>query len=124
MAKLLLTSLFIVVTIGNSLAAVSPHLEGDGGCAMSCCQAAHDDGQHALLSKICCKFDCKQPADTTTSSSANSIILAQHKVSADAHFIFAIENTQYIKHARFPKSPTRNIAGSSNRFLETGSLLI
>src|SRR5256885_3712398 len=123
MAKLLLTLLFIVVTTGNSLAAVSPHLEGDGGCTMSCCKAAHDEGQHTLLSRICCKFDCKQPAHTATSSFTNSITPVQHKVSAAVHFVFAPENT-YIQHARFPKSPTRNIAGSSDRFLETGLLLI
>src|SRR5947199_4444366 len=124
MLKRLLIIGFILAVAGNSLAAVSPHMEGEGGCSMTCCRAAHEGGQQTLLSRICCKFGCKQPAGNHSAPSTNLFSETRHKASPIAQFAFTPELALYIRQTRFPTSPTRSIVGSSTRFLETGSLLI
>ena len=124
MAKWLLIILFLVATTGNSLAAVSPHLEGDAGCEMSCCHKAHQSGPQSLPAKFCCKLACEQPASvpgTTTTVATASI---QDRAPADVWFVRLPEVAHYLEQARFPHSPTRCIEGSSSRFLETGAFLI
>src|SRR5437868_10029081 len=119
MLKRLLIFGFILAVTGNSLAAVSPHLEGDAGCSMSCCRAAHEGGQQTLLSKICCKSNCKQPAGNQSAPSTNLFSEMRHKAFPAAQFTFASELALYIQQTRFPASPTRSLVGSSTRFLET-----
>src|SRR2546422_5525898 len=123
MFRLLLIVGFVASVGINSLAGVNPHLEGDGGCAASCCRAARNVGQESVLSKICCLFDCKQSGESN-SASTSQFGAAQKRVFSAAHFIFKSEAFLPIGHATFPNSPTRNIAGSSDRYLETRSLLI
>src|SRR5258707_15839888 len=123
MLRLLLIVGFITSVGVNSLAGVNPHLEGDGGCAASCCRAAHKEGQDSVVSKICCLFDCKQSGESH-STSINQLAAAQKKDSFAAYFVFKPEADLSTAHPRFPNSPTRKIAGSSDRYLETGSLLI
>ncbi len=123
MSRLLLILSFVASVGVNSLAGVNPHLEGDGGCAASCCRAARNMGQESVVSKICCLFDCKQSGESN-SASTSQMGAAQNKVFSAAHFNFKPEAIFSIGQARFPNSPIRNIAGSSDRYLETGSLLI
>ena len=123
MSRLLLIVGFIASVGVNSLAGVNPHLEGDGGCSASCCRAAHNKGQESVASRFCCLFDCKQSGESH-SSSASQIAAAQNRDLSAAYFIFKPEAVFFTGHARFPNSPARNIFGSSDRYLETGSLLI
>jgi|SRR5438270_6309167 len=124
MARWLLITLFLVVTTGNSLAAVSPHLEGDAGCAMSCCHQAHQAGPQSLPSKICCTLECEQPAGIPASATIAVNSSTQDRGPADVWFVRIPAAAHYLQQARFPHSPTRRLDGSSTRFLETGALLI
>lgn len=124
MTKWLLTILFLVATIGNSLVAVAPHLDGDGGCEMSCCQKAHQAGPQSLPAKICCKLQCEQPASVPGSITTVAITSTQDRAAADVWLVRVPEVAHYLKQARFPYSPTRRIDGSTSRFLETGAFLI
>ena len=123
MSRLLLIVGFIASVGVNSLAGVNPHLEGDGGCSASCCRAAHNKGQEAVASSLCCLFDCKQSGESD-SPSTSQIAPAQKKHLAIPHFVFSSAAIVSAKDARFSNSPTRNTFGSSDRYLETGSLLI
>jgi hypothetical protein len=91
---------------------------------MSCCEAARKDDPVSLLARLCCKFDCNQPASTHGSSSANSLTDGKQKPSLIVPSVFNCETVLYIQQIRFPNSPTRNLLGSSNLFLETGTLRI
>lgn len=124
MGKWLLTIWFLVATAGNSLAAVTPHLEGDAGCEMSCCRKAHQAGPESLPSKICCKLECEQPASVPSSATIAATTSTQDQAPADVWFVRLPEVGHYLKQTRFPDSPNRRINGSSSRFLETGALLI
>src|SRR5882762_3868544 len=123
MSRLLLIVGFIASVGVNSLAGVNPHLEGEGGCAASCCQAAHKDGQESVVSRFCCLFDCKQSGESH-SSSTSQIAVAQKKDLSAAYLVFRPQAVLFTESAKFPNSPIRNIAGSSDRYLETRSLLI
>jgi hypothetical protein len=123
MSRLLLIVGFIASVGVNSLAGVNPHLDGDGGCSASCCRAAHKAGKESVVSRFCCLFDCKQSGESH-SSSTSQIAAVQKKDLSATHDIFKPEAVLFSEHVRFPSSPTRNIAGSSDRYLETGSLLI
>ena len=123
MSRFLLIVGFIISVGGNSLAGVNPHLDGDGGCSATCCRAARDVGQESVVSKICCLFDCKQSGESHSSLTIQ-FAAAQKKDLSATHFVFKPEAVLFTEYARFPNSPTRNIAGSSDLYLETGSLLI
>ena len=122
MARVLLILGFIASVGVNSLAAINPHLDGDGGCSASCCRAARQKGQESVASSLCCLFDCKQSGESHSSSSAGQIAVARN--SSAVHFGLSPEAVFSTAYQRFPNSPTGNIAGSSDRYLKTGSLLI
>src|ERR1044071_596943 len=122
MKKSLLIFGFIASVAVNSLAAVTPHFEGEGGCSSACCRAAHGRGQEALRSSLCCLVDCKQ-SGTTQSLSPTSQIATTLRDCSTA-IVVRPEALLSSYHVRFPNSPTRNVAGSSDRYLQTGSLLI
>ena len=124
MAKWLLIILFLVASTGNSLAAVTPHLEGDAGCEMSCCHKAHQAGPQSLAAKICCTLGCEQPANIPASTTIAAATAIQDQAPADVWFVRRPDGAPYLQQARFPHSPTRCIDGSSSRFLETGAFLI
>ena len=123
MAKLLLILSFMASVGVNSLAGVNPHLEGDGGCSASCCRAALNKGQESVAFSLCCLFDCKQSGESH-STSTSQIAPAQKKHFAIAHFAFSSAAIGSAKDTRFSNAPTRNTFGSSDRYLEIGSLLI
>src|SRR4030095_9997562 len=122
MFRLLLILVFIASVGVNSVAGVNPHLESDGGCSASCCRAGRQKAQVAVASSLCCLFDCKQSGESH-SSSPSQIAAAQKKDSFAVRFVFQPEVIPATQQ-RFPNSPTRNLAGSSDIYLETGSLLI
>ena len=124
MMRLLIILGFVITVAVNSLAGVSPHLDGEGGCSMSCCQAARRNDEQSKLSRLCCATDCKQPGSTHGTSSITPLSEARHKAPVVEHTWLNLETGSYISTSRFPKSPTTKMAGSSDRYLETGSLLI
>jgi hypothetical protein len=124
MFKRLVTILFIITMVSNSLAVIPPHRDGEGGCGADCCAAARKDGPTATISAICCITECQESAETT-SSTVTSTVFKQQQLSALVDCTPAISpQSFYLQYANFPVSPTRFLHGSSSRYLETGSLLI
>jgi hypothetical protein len=124
MFKRLVTILFIITVVGNSLAVIPPHRDGEGGCGAECCTAARQEGPAATMSAICCITECQGSAETTTLS-ATFTVLKQQQLSAPIDSTPALSPQNfYLQYARFPISPTRFLHGSSSRYLDTGSLLI
>src|SRR5262249_46551599 len=128
MVKRLLIILFLIAVTCNSLTAFPPHRDGEGGCGAECCaaarQAAGQNGPIATISGICCITECQQSAETTTPAAAFNNLNTQPLSALAGFFLSTPDQNSYLKHARFPISPTRYLDGSSNRYLDTGSLLI
>lgn len=124
MFKRLVTILFITTMIGNSLAVIPPHRDGEGGCGAECCETARQGGTVAIISAICCITECRESAEITTTA-ITFTVLKQQRLSepADCTPGLSAQNF-YLLYARFPISPTRFLHGSSSRYLDTGSLLI
>ena len=123
MGRLLLIIGFVASVGVNSLAAVNPHLEGDGGCSTVCCRAAHKQRQESTASRFCCLIGCKQSSESHASSTTQ-IAPAKKKDFAIASAFFKPEATESARHSTILNSPSRTIFGSSDRYLEIGSLLI
>jgi hypothetical protein len=124
MLKRCLITVFVVVAAINSLAAVSPHLDGEGGCSVNCCQSARGESPASVLESLCCKLVCNQPASVPGSSATNLTPADRQKTFFQAQSSLQPEAILYIRQVRFPSSPTQSIAGSSDRFLQSGSLRI
>lgn len=125
MTSRLLIAAFLLAITGNALAGVSPHLDGGGGCAPSCCEAARDDGPGSYIAQVCCLTDCSQPGGTHSPTPTASI--ASQRQKSFSAVLFSLDPdplASFIRYKRFPKSPTKKVAGSTDRYLETGSLLI
>ena len=124
MFKRLVTILFLITVVGNSMAVIPPHRDGEGGCGAECCAAARQEGPTAIVSAICCITECQGAAETTTPT-VTYTVLKQQQLSTAVHCTPALSNQNfYLQYARFPISPTRFLHGSSSRYLDTGSLLI
>jgi len=124
MFKRLVTTLFLVAMVCNSLSVIPPHRDGEGGCGAECCAAARQQGPTATMSAICCIIECRESAETTTPA-VSFTTFKQQQLSAPVDCAPAFSSqTFYLQHAKFPFSPTRFLHGSSSRYLETGSLLI
>jgi hypothetical protein len=98
-------------------------VDGEGGCSPDCCQSARENTSESFVSSLCCMLDCKQSSETnpTTTSVTGA---PQKRNLLTIRFTFNQEDFSYLSQARFPSSPSRNIAGSTDRYLETSTLLI
>jgi hypothetical protein len=114
---------FLLLFGSGFISGGSPHLEGEGGCTMQCCKAAHDSDHGSLLPKLCCKLECKQPASTQTSNPSSQFFTAARSLPA-VSFSDAWRHAFCLNQARFSHSLTRNVQESSCKFLKTGALLI
>ncbi|MEK6302726.1 MAG: hypothetical protein AABO41_18605 [Acidobacteriota bacterium] len=123
MIKRLFILTFIVAVVANSAAAVASQMNG-GTCSMSCCKAAHDPSRDVAPARLRCMVDCNQPASTIPSPTTALLSASQKKTATSGCFSSSSETVSYIRHIRFPNSPTRSITGCSSRYLETGTLLI
>jgi hypothetical protein len=123
MVRRLLETIFLIIFAANSLAAITPHVDGEGGCSPDCCQSARENTSESFVSSLCCMLDCKQSSETN--QTATRVAGAPPKDHLfTVHFTFNREDFSYLSRARFPSSPSRNIAGSTDRYLETSTLLI
>src|SRR5262249_6329060 len=124
MFKRLVTIIFLVAMVCNSLSVIPPHRDGEGGCGEECCMAARQQGPTATISAICCITECRESAETTAPA-VSSTVLKPQNWSAPVDCAPPLPpQTFYLQYAKFPVSPTRFLHGSSSRSLETGSLLI
>ena len=124
MIRFLLILFFVASVGGNSLGAINPHPPSDGGCSVACCVAARQKGPNSVAASLCCIVDCNQPGRTNSSSSATQVAAALQKHLAAALHNFKLDTDLAVRRFRFPSSPTRDIAGTSDRYLEIGILLI
>ena len=108
----------------NSISAVSPHIGGEDGCSMACCKAAYDSGARSLLPKLCCKLECKLPADTQTSTAFTQFSFAARSLSPTPNFNDSLRLALFLDDARFPHSVAGIARRPSRTFLENGALLI
>jgi hypothetical protein len=108
----------------NSISAISPHIEGEGGCPMACCKAAHGSGARSVLPKLCCKVDCKLPAGTQTSNAFTQFSFAARSLPPIPNSNDSLRLAVYLDHARFPYSVTGIAGGPLRTFLKNGALLI
>ncbi len=123
MIKRFLVTVFLVVFTANSLAAITPHTDGEGGCSPDCCQSARENTSETFVSSLCCMLDCKQSSETSPTTTLVAGAPKKHNPST-IQFTFNQEGFSYLSQTRFPSSPSRNIAGSTDRYLETSTLLI
>ena len=120
-----LSVLALLLVFGSgSISASSFHVDGEGGCAMSCCKAAREGGTRSLLPQICCKLECKQPGGTQTSTATDQFSRSGRSLTPVSNFNANLQTALYLSQTHFPHSLSARAARSSRRFLETGALLI
>src|SRR2546426_12004359 len=74
---------FLLSVAADSLAAVAPHIDGEG-CSARCCQAARQNRSGTNPSKLRCLMDCNQSGAASTYSPTASLNDQRHaKIGAD-----------------------------------------
>src|SRR5215470_10525779 len=120
-----LSVLALLLLFGSgSISASSFHVDGEAGCAMSCCKEARESGARSLLPQLCCKLECKQPGGTQTSSATDQFSRSAPPLTSGSNLNPGSQTDVYLNQSHFAHSPSRQVAGSNRRFLETGALLI
>ena len=114
---------FVVSVAGNSLAAVSPHADGEGGCAADCCRAARHNKPEATLAKLCCLTRCNQPGETQ-GSPATSLLSYGPDERTPSLVGVCIEDVYSAQPWEAWHSPAGLIVQSTHIYLTTGTLLI
>jgi hypothetical protein len=114
---------FVVSVAANSLAAVTPHLDGEGGCAADCCRAARQNQPGAILSKLCCLAQCGQPGETQGSPSTSLL-----RSGRDERSPLLVGGRLEAEYSAQPWEsahlPARVVVQSTHIYLSTGTLLI
>lgn len=121
MRKLLIVTFLATVSV-NAVGA-APHLEAQA-CAMKCCDKLRklsDDNQPARLR---CVTSCDEPVGANPTRISAPTLAPQKHASTTHGRIYRYRAVSYIERIKFPTSPTRFIAGSTDRYLEIGALLI
>jgi len=122
MIRRLLILAFTLSVAGNSLAAVSPVAEGDGGCG-GCCSAARRNDPSVSPSKLCCLTECNQPGETQQSAPASLLRTERDNKSASPVAVL-LAAAHSVPPSGFLHSPARSIVQSTPIYLRTGTLLI
>jgi len=116
--------LTFLLTVGaDSLAAVTPHVDGEG-CAAGCCQAARLNRRGAGPSKLRCLVDCNQSGAANTSPSSVQFIEQRYRKIAADHPSVGIESATKTSLASAFRSERNITNNSTNIYLRTGTLLI
>ena len=123
MLKRLLILIFVATVGANSAGAVSAQMSGDR-CVMSCCRVAPQARRDVTPARLRCLLDCNQPTGTSPGLVTGLTTVLQKNTDTSECPTRSPETLSYIQQIRFPKSPTRSMAGSSSRYLEIGNLLI
>jgi len=124
MIKRLSALALLLVFAGSSASGISPHLDGEGGCSMACCKAAHTATAESVFAKLCCKLGCNLPAGTQSSSAIDQFSRWVRPMPAASAFNAGLHAVIWLMQARFPYSSIPRQREASWRFLETGALLI
>ena len=119
----LLTTFLLLALAVNAFSVVPPHASGEGCGSEDCCVKARQEAPEATQAVLCCIINCEQNTETA-STPTTSICARQDHNLPPLDFIRRYESISYLQRAKFPSSPTRNIAGSSTRYLEYNAFLI
>jgi hypothetical protein len=122
MIRRLLILAFVLAVAGNSLAAVAPVVDGDGGCG-GCCKAAHRNEPRVSPSKLCCLTECSQPGETQPTS-PRGVLGSERNYKADAAVAVSLAAPLSGQSSRVLHSPARSIVQTTHIYLRTGTLLI
>lgn len=118
----LLILIFVVSVVGDSAAAIAPHMDGEG-CSAECCQAARQNRPDANMSKLRCIVDCNQPAGTSSPVSVASIVGERHAKPDGGLIALRVDAAPSLRSITF-RSKNNLTAGSIDVYLRTGTLLI
>ncbi len=122
MIRRLLIVAFVVSVAANSLGAVAPVVEGDGGCG-GCCSAARRNQPRVSPSKLCCLTECSQPGETQPAAPPSLLRTERNNKSASAVAV-VLAAAHSISPLGFLYSPARSVVQSTHIYLRTGTLLI
>jgi len=122
-SRLLITA-FLAAVACNSLAAATPHLDGDGGCEAKCCQAARQNAPESSSSRLRCIMDCNQPVGTTSPLTVISLLDERQKKSTDVPVALRLETLISSPASHHPHLPTPYAHNSAEVYLRVGALLI
>lgn len=122
MTSRLLILAFLVSVAGDALAAVVPHMDGDGGCSAECCQAARQNRRDANLSKLRCIVDCNQPGETSSPSPVARIMAQRHGDASAGFSVLKVEAAPSLHSISYSQNYLP--AASADIYLRTGTLLI
>ena len=124
MIRKLLILAFVLSVSGNSLGAVLPCIEGDGGCSSKCCHIVRRSGNNANVSKLRCIVDCNQSGATNTPSAAISALAERHGKAGVYLSTFKLPGGRLLYPATALSSKNNFTTGSIDVYLRTGTLLI
>ena len=121
--KLLIALSFIVTVAADSLAIASATGDGRVSCPMACCRPVMQNKPYSSLSRVCCVTHCKEPAGTQGPSATTILSEARYRDPAVAH-AFSNPEMHPASTKNLTESPAANLIGSSDRYLQSCSLLI
>lgn len=122
MIRKLLIMVFVLSVAGDSLAAVTPHMDGEG-CAAECCRAARQNTGDANMSKLRCIVDCNQPGGTNSPSPVTSILGERPAKPGGGLIALRGDVAPSLRSITF-RSKINFTSGSIDVYLRTGTLLI
>ncbi len=122
MISRLLILAFMLSVAANSLAAVAPVVEGDGGCG-GCCSAARRNEPRVSPSKLCCLTQCSQPGETQPAPPPSLLRTERDNKSASPVAV-VLAASHSVPSLAFLHSPARSIVQTTHIYLRTGTLLI
>ncbi|HKG21038.1 MAG TPA: hypothetical protein VKC34_04000 [Blastocatellia bacterium] len=115
---------FIIMVACNSLAAVTPHADGEGGCSAACCQNAREGGSASALSRLRCLMNCDAPAAHHTAPPANDFASEKQKERPPGIAILEGRTARLIPYLNARRRSGPPVRASFSLYLQTGSLLI
>ena len=114
---------FLFSVACNALAAVSPHMEGDGGCSADCCRAARHNGPQKASAKLCCLTQCNQAAEIQ-GSLPTSFFGSGQDGKGPLLTVVVLDATYSVPSSELASSPVHCLVRPTHIYLSTGALLI
>jgi hypothetical protein len=122
MIRTLLILAFMLSVAGNSLAAVAPVVEGDGGCG-GCCSASRLNQPSVSPSKLCCLADCNQSGETQQPAPP-SLLRTERDNKSISPVAVVLAAAHSVPPSGFLHSLAGSVVQSTHIYLKTGALLI
>src|SRR5262249_20663949 len=123
MRQPLLTVVVLLSLSATSLAGAVPQLQNDDGCSSRCCRAAKKKTRLSARTGLCCLVDCGRSAEPESYFTPN---LQTAQGNRDSDRSVRLLNARSRSSLLVTTCGARSYSerSSSDRYLETGSLLI